>query len=163
MLVSRKMAVLKYYSSRARGYLDEPLQCTGCKCTVSILMLSQELVILWVTLPPGWDTGPDWGHELVLDLLPGVLLKVCLDGTWLWNLPLQFCAEQNKRAMNAEEQTGKSPPLLPQLTYHPDITTTKTRALLYSFCFSSTSRSQALPCLWHPLQPQSLHHSLHSY
>lgn len=124
------MAVLKFYASGAQGYLDEPLQRTGCKCTAPILMLTQELVILWVTLPPGWDTGPDWGHELILDLLPGVLLKVCLDGTWLWNLPLQFCAEQNKRAMNAGEQTGKSPPLPPQLTYHLDITTTKARALL---------------------------------
>lgn len=89
---------------------------TGCKCAVSILMPLQELVILWVTLPSGWDTRPDWGHELVLDLLPGVLLEVCLDGTRLRNLPLQFYAEQNKKATNAAEQTGKNPPLLLQLT-----------------------------------------------
>lgn len=69
---------------------------TGCRCAVSIMMPIQQLVILWVTLPAGWDTRPDWGHELVLDLLPGVLLEVCLDGARLRNLPLQFCAEENE-------------------------------------------------------------------
>lgn len=78
---------------------------TGCKCTISILALLQELVILWVTLSPGWDTCPYGGHELVLDLFPGVLLKVCLDGTRLWDLPLQFCTEQSKSAMNMGKQT----------------------------------------------------------
>lgn len=108
-------------------------------------MLPQKLVILWVTLAPGWDTRPDWGHKLVLDLLPGVLLKVSLDGTRLWNFPLQFCIEENKRAMNAGSKLEKVHPCFPSF-----LTTMKSRALFYSFPSSSTPRPQA-PVL-HPLQ-----------
>lgn len=96
---------------------------TGCKCTAWVWMQSQELVILWVTLPPGWDTRPDWGHELVLDLLPGVLFEVCLDGTRLWNLPLQFCAVQNKshecRGENWRKPTRGSPADFPLSSLPP--------------------------------------------
>lgn len=79
---------------------------TGCRPIGSPLVLMQELVILWVTLFPGWDTRPNRGHELVLDLLPGVLLEVCLDGTWFRNLPLQFCMKQNESAMNMGSKLG---------------------------------------------------------
>lgn len=82
-------------------------------------MLPQKLVILWVTLAPGWDTRPDWGHKLVLDLLPGVLLKVSLDGTRLWNFPLQFCIEENKRAMNAGSKLEKVHPCFPSFLLPP--------------------------------------------
>lgn len=119
---------------------------SGCNCTASVWMQSQELVILWVTLPPGWDTRPDWGHELVLDLLPGVLFEVCLDGTRLWNLPLQFCAVQNKshecRGANWRKPTLHSPADFP---YHPTTTTT----LGPSSPSSSTLRAKLLPCLPH--------------
>lgn len=125
---------------------------TGCKCTASVWMQAQELVILWVTLPSGWDTSPDWRHELVLDLLPGVLFEVCLDGTRLRNLPLQFCAVQNKshecRGANQRKPTPGSPGDFP---YHP--TTTTTIRPGPSFTSSSIPRSKLLPHLPHLLQP----------
>lgn len=113
---------------------------TGCQCTASIWLQMQELVILWVTLPSGWDTSPDWGHELVLDLLPGVLFEVCLDGTRLRNLPLQFCAVQNKshecRGANWREDTQVSSLIILPPPHH-------TRALLFFF----HTQIQALPYL----------------
>lgn len=121
----------------------------GCKCTASMWTKSQELVILWVTLPSGRDTSPDWGHELVLDLLPGVLFEVCLDGSRLRNLPLQFCAMQNKshecRGANWRKPTLSSTGDFPYPT-----TTTRPGPSSPS---SSLPRSKLLPHLPVPAKP----------